>query len=154
MWSKTAADKRLSGAEVQYRPTKFRIIATILECEINPTSVRCQRPWGGLIAEDALLMLGTSRHICFPISCVPLGFSNENCCPRPRTQVNVGCCFVYACVSLSLLKDPTRDDCFSSTACWLKVSESWSGGRNNFMWVRYNTNGIRFSKELQWISDK
>lgn len=55
------------------------------------------------VAEDALPMPGTSWHICFPISYVPLGFSTKNCCPRSFTQANVGCCFVYVWVSLSCL---------------------------------------------------
>lgn len=114
--------------------------------------------WGELITR--MCGWGRSAHtgnfMAHLFSCllcpVSLGFSTENCCPRPCTQANIGCWFSYVWVSLSFFKDSVRNDCFSSTLCWWTVSVS--GCRSNILWLRYKTNSIFLNKVLQWISCK
>lgn len=114
--------------------------------------------WGELItrmcswgcsAHAGNFMAHVFSYLFCPIS---LDLSSENCCPRPCTQANVGCWFLYICVNLSLLKDWVRNDCFSSTVCWQMVSVP--GCRNNILWLRYKTNNIFLNKLLQQISHK
>lgn len=103
----------------------------------------------GCFAFAGNFMAHLFSYLLCPIS---LDFSSESCCPRPWTQANIGCCFLYVRVNLSLLKDAIRNDCFSSTVWWWMVSVS--GCRNNILWLRYKMNSIFLNKLLQHISCK